>query len=96
MTHYEIHHTSGEWSAVYTNGVLSYVGDTENAVEHLLAALGVAEVHDDAFMRGQSQRDGVAETLAEVATYRAERAAASTEVQRLRDEADRALASAAD
>lgn len=71
----------GEWAALYVDGDLVTVGDAYVAEERAFALAGVETVHDSAFMRGQDQRAGVAQTLAEVAEYvrdrdaRAERAA---------------------
>lgn len=68
----EIHYAD-DWAALYKDGKLDRVGDSYLAEERVLELLGVTVVHDDAFMRGQSHRDGVAQTLDEVAEYERER-----------------------
>ncbi len=70
----EIHYAD-DWAALYVDGVLDpqSVGDSYIAEERAFAKLGVKQVHDDAFLRGQTQRDGVAKTLMEVAEYRTTR-----------------------
>jgi hypothetical protein len=94
----EIHYdtTHGEWAALYVNGQLDRVGDNFYLTEERAFELaGITVVHDGAFMRGQTQADGVAQTLDEVAAYRQQRDAARAEAQRLRDEAARLTAEAA-
>lgn len=91
----EIHY-SGEWAALYVNGQLDpdTVGDSYHAEEKAFELLGVKQVHDDAFMRGQSSRDGVARTLDEVWRYfRTREHKRETAVQK-RAEAERLLAEA--
>ena len=87
-------HEAEEWSAVYLDGKLVLVGDSYLADEWLRTKFGVKTVQDNAFMRGQTQGAGVAETLDEVADYAKARqarldriAALHTEAQRLEDEA---------
>jgi len=62
-------HEDEEWSAVYLDGKLVEVGDSYLADEWIRAHFGVKTVSDNAFMRGQTQREGVAQTLDEVADY---------------------------
>lgn len=87
-------HEDGDWAAVYLDGRLIRVGDAYLADEWLRAHFGVTTVQDDAFLRGQTSREGVAKTLDEVRDYaqsrqeRLDRAAAlRAEAQRLEDEA---------
>lgn len=82
-------HEEGEWTAVYEDGKLVRVGDSYLADEWLQAKFGVVVVQDDAFMRGQNQREGVAQTLDEVREYREAREARRARVAELRAEADR-------
>ena len=68
--HLEIHYTDGAWAGLYVDGTLTQVGDAHVAEEMAFGLAGVIVVKDDAFMRGQIHRDGVARTLDEVAMYR--------------------------
>lgn len=68
----EIHYES-EWAALYVDGTLDRVGDAYLAEERALELCGVTIVQDDAFMRGQKHRDGVAKTLTEVEGFRSQR-----------------------
>lgn len=87
-------HYSGEWAALYVDGKLEVVGDNYLAEERAFELLGVRQVQDDAFMRGQTSRDGVAKTLADVESYRASRKARGDKAQELRDEAMRLITEA--
>jgi hypothetical protein len=89
----EIHYAD-EWAALYVDGVLVTVGDACVAEEKALSMLGVRRVHDAAFMRGQSRRDGVAMTLAQADAYRQQREHRETEAVRLRVQAKELLAQA--
>lgn len=73
--HYDSEDTggSGEWAALYVDEKLIRVGDSYRTEEMAFSLLGVKRVEDSAFMRGQSDREGVAQTLEEVATYACER-----------------------
>lgn len=82
----EIHYAE-EWAALYRDGELVTVGDSYVAEEQAFALLGVKTVHDDAFMRGQSHRDGVAKTIQEVTEYQEKRDAGILEAERLEAEA---------
>lgn len=64
----EVHHAE-EWAALYINGKLDRVGDAYLATERIYEIVGVRYVQDDAFMRGQTHRDGVAKTLDEVREF---------------------------
>lgn len=88
-------HYADDWAALYVDGNLDHVGDTYRTEERAFEILGVPQVQDDAFMRGQKQRDGVAPTLADVQTYRQQRAADRAEAARLREQATKLLADAA-
>ena len=87
-------HEDGEWSAVYLNGRLIRVGDTYLADEWVRDHFGVLTVQDDAFMRGQSSRDGVAQTLEEVLEYARVREERLSRGAALRAEAARLVAEA--
>lgn len=89
----QLHH-AGDWAALYVNGVLDVVGDAYLSRERALELCGVLEVDDDAFMRGQTSRDGVARTLEEVAEYRRTRDDGLARAAQLRTEAERLLARA--
>lgn len=89
----EIHY-EGEWAALYVNGNLEEVGDSYHAEERAFELLGVTTIQDDAFMRGQTQRSGVANTLAEVEEYRVARRAALDLAASLREQAAVLLAEA--
>ena len=62
-------HEDEDWAAVYVDGNLVRVGDAYLADEWLRTYFGVKTVQDDAFMRGQTSREGVAKTLDEVLDY---------------------------
>lgn len=87
-------HTAGEWTAVYLDGKLLRVGDTYLADEWLHDYVGVEDVFDDAFMRGQNGREGVAETLDEVTAYATQRQEKRDRAATLRAEAQRLEAEA--
>jgi hypothetical protein len=89
----EIHH-EGEWSALYVDGQLERVGDAYRSEERAFEILGVKIVHDDAFMRGQGQASGVAQTLDDVDTYRTEREEKRATAERLREKAAKLIADA--
>jgi len=91
----EIHY-SGEWAALYVDGQLDpdTVGDSYHAEEKAFELLGVKQVHDSGFMRGQTQRSGVAQTLDEVSSYISERNDRLNEADLKRAEAERLLAEA--
>jgi hypothetical protein len=88
-------HYADEWAALYVDGQLERVGDAYLAEERAFEVLGVAIIRNDAFMRGQDQRDGVAKTLDDVDAYRTRRDADRAEAARLRYEAARLTAEAA-
>ncbi len=90
MSEIEIHEAD-EWAAVYLDGKLQRVGDAYLADEWVREHFGVVTVQDDAFMRGQSHRSGVAQTVNEIVDYRQQRATARERAAALRDEADRLL-----
>lgn len=90
----EIHYAE-EWAALYVDGKLMVVGDSYLAEERAFQLLGVKQIHDDAFMRGQTSRDGVAQTVDAVIAYRADRQAREDKASKLREEAKLLLAEAA-
>jgi hypothetical protein len=90
MTCYELHYED-EWAALYVDGKLVTVGDAYSSEEYAFSLLGVKQVHDNAFMRGQNGRDGVAQTLDEAAVYRAGLDEKVAEADRLRLEVNRLL-----
>lgn len=93
MPDLEIHYAD-DWAALYVDGELDRVGDAYLAEERAFEILGVTQVPDDAFMRGQKQSDGVARTLADVQAYREQRDAAQAAAARLREQAAQLLAAA--
>ncbi|TDC26879.1 hypothetical protein E1211_29730 [Micromonospora sp. 15K316] len=92
----EIHYFDG-WAALYIDGQLdgNSVGDEHIAEERAFGLLGVKQVYDSAFMRGQNQRAGVAPTLDDVAAYRQDRETRAADAAEKRKEAERLLADAA-
>jgi hypothetical protein len=88
----EIHYAE-EWAALYIDGQLdpNSVGDSYIAEERAFALLGVKCVQGEAFMRGQSQRDGIAHTLDEVDEYKAIRDQAENWAANLRAQAKQLL-----
>ena len=91
----EIHYAE-EWAALYRDGQLVRVGDTYRTDEEAFKLLGVEIVQDDAFMRGQNSRDGVAQTLDQVDEYRWARENKQAEAERLRKEAEEMIRRAAE
>lgn len=70
----ELHYDpEGEWAALYVEGKLNCAGDAYVIEETAFELAGVEVVRDNAFLRGQDQRDGVAPTLDDVEAYRTER-----------------------
>lgn len=95
MPNLEIHYDpGGEWAALYVDGRLSRAGDAYLAEEEAFELAGVKTVRDDAFLRGQDGRDGCAQTLDEVAAYRADRDAAKARAAQLREQAAELMAEA--
>lgn len=86
----EIHYDE-EWAACYVDGRLAVVGDSYLAEEKAFELLGVKQVSDDSFMRGQRSRDGVAQTLQEVEEYRTRRTERERQASALEVEASRLL-----
>lgn len=80
-------HQAEEWAALYVDGKLDRVGDAYLADERALELCGVKVVQDNAFMRGQNQRSGVAQTLTEVEEYADDRARRLTEAADLERQA---------
>lgn len=93
MPKLEIHYAD-EWAALYVDGKLDRVGDAYLAEERAFSLVGVKQVQDDAFMRGQSDREGVAQKLEEVAAYRKTRDHREEQAKKLRDEAQQLIARA--
>jgi hypothetical protein len=90
----EIHYAD-DWAGLYVDGILDRVGDAYCVEERAFALAGVTQVQDAAFMRGQTQADGVAQTLADVEAYRVKRASDEQEAARLREQAAELLQRAA-
>lgn len=86
----EIHYAE-EWAALYVDGALTVVGDSYHAEEKAFELLGVQQIQDDAFMRGQTSSNGVAKTLEEVAAFRVDRTQREDRARALRAEAKRLL-----
>jgi hypothetical protein len=95
MVELEIHY-AGDWAALYVDGRLESVGDSYLAEERALAMCGVKLVQDNAFMCGQDKREGVAPTLAEVASYREEREQRRAKAAEMREQAKVMLDKAAE
>jgi hypothetical protein len=91
----EIHYDpNGDWAALYKDGNLVTAGDAYVAEEQAFSLLGVTIVQDDAFLRGQGQRAGVAQTVDQVAEYRCARDNKRETAAQKRAEAERLLAEA--
>lgn len=86
----EIHYED-EWAALYVDGKLEpeTVGDSYVAEQRVFELLGVRRVYDNAFMRGGNTRSDVAQTLAEVETYREAREEHKRRAAELRAQAAR-------
>ena len=61
--------SSEDWSALYIDGKLYYVGDHYRVDERISELLGVETISSDAFMKGGNQRKDVANTLDELHNY---------------------------
>lgn len=90
----EIHYDETGWAGLYVDGRLHHVGDSHVCEEQAFTVLGVHQVHDDAFMRGQTDRAGAAETLADVVEFRTARERAAGRAAELRARAAALLAEA--
>lgn len=77
-------HVEEEWTAVYLDGKLVTVGDSYYADEWLQKRCGVVQVYDDAFMRGGTDYDSVAQTLQEIEDYKMERYNKVKEIEQLK------------
>ena len=95
MTDLEIHYDE-EWAALYVDGKLDRVGDSYLAEERAFELLGVKVFQDDAFMRGQKTREGVAQTLEEVREYQVLRDGRRNQIEALRKKAEDLLSQAKD
>jgi hypothetical protein len=88
----ELHYSADStWAALYADGALVQVGEAAPAEEKAFELTGVVQVHDEAFLRGQTSRDGVAPSLADVAAYRHQRDRAKNDADALRRMAQRIL-----
>lgn len=85
-----------ETTALYVDGKLDRVGDNYWVIERVLEIAGVETVHDDAFIRGGNGRDGVAQTITEIAEYAAKRDELTSEREAIIAERDALLARAAE
>lgn len=92
----ELHYADADdYAALYVDGLLVTVGNSYIVEGKAFGILGVRQVQDDAFMRGQTEREGAARSLAEVDSYRAERERRKEAAAKLRKEAAKLLAEAA-
>lgn len=82
-----VHEGSGEWSAVYADGLLVRVGDHYLADEWIREHFGVTTIQSDDFLLGGDGRDSVAQTLEELEAYTRQRAELLARVAELRAEA---------
>lgn len=93
----EIHRAEDGPSALYLDGALvDCWKDDYHATEQALALCGVVEIEDDAFLLGQKERSGAAQTLGLVAEYRHDREAAKAKAATMREEAERLIVAAAE
>lgn len=81
-------HYADEWGGLYVDGKLEYVGDTSNVYDKICEMFGIEGVYDDAFMKGQDKRDGVAKTVEEAEEYGRQREKMRERANALRAEAD--------
>jgi hypothetical protein len=88
MAKLEIHY-SGDWAALYVDGVLDAgtVGDSYHAEERALELCGVTRVHTTDFLRGGKQREDAAPTLNDLVEWEANRARLLAEAKVLRQRA---------
>lgn len=82
---------SGEWSALYVNGVLDRVGDHYVTEERVYELTGVTVEQTEDFMRGGDKRADVAPTLVDVDAYRVKREETERRAAALRDQAQALL-----
>jgi hypothetical protein len=67
----ELHHQADtDWAALYCDGKLLEAGEFPRIADVALGLADVRHVADDAFMRGQMHRDGIARDLGEVDRFR--------------------------
>ena len=85
---------SGEWSALYVDGILDRVGDHYLADERIAELAGVEVIQSDAFLRGGESRSDVAATLFEISQYSHDRAQRDEMAEKLRAKAAELLAEA--
>jgi hypothetical protein len=85
---------NGSWSALYVDGHLQIAGDHYLATEQAFERAGVLVIDDDSFLRGQDQRAGVAQTVAEVQAYHDEQERRHQKAAQLRVQAAKMVAQA--
>ncbi len=83
-----------EWSALYVDGKLERVGDSYYVEEKAFELAGVTVIQDDAFMRGQDRREGVAKSLDEIIVFKSQRDLDQKRANELREQAAELLAKA--
>ena len=76
-----------EWSALYVDGALDRVGDTDNVEERIRELAGVITLQTDDFLQGGNGRSDVAQTLDALRAYRAARRSRRREADRMRAQA---------
>jgi hypothetical protein len=85
---------TGEWSALYVDGILDRVGDHYIIDDRISELTGVEEVQSDDFLRGGDGRASVAPSLYELGEYSKARAQREDSALELRKKATAMLAEA--
>ncbi len=83
MAEWQIHR-NGDTSAIYLDGALFDIGDSNTMRSQVLTSLGVVQVNDDAFMLGQDKRNKAAATLAAITAWKTQQATKRTRLQEIR------------
>lgn len=86
--HLKIYEGSDNWSALYVDGQLDYVGDHSNVTERVYELLEVHVEQSDSFIVGRTSdgREVVAQTEGEIIGYERQRDAAEDRIRELQDE----------
>ncbi len=83
MASIQVHYTDDKSTlALYVDGALKKIGPQQEVLDTAIMLLGIKQVFDDDFMRGQDTYAGVAKTLDEIRAYKATVNAANVEAMR--------------
>jgi len=83
---------SEDWSALYVDGKLNYVGDHYNVEERIHELVGVEIIQSDGFLLGGNYREDAAKTVEEVEAFDRAAEEVAESASNLREEAARLLA----